>query len=72
MIVAPGRGRRCGLRRLTGQTRCTLSRSLPKAAEAQREQLLTLFGLGQDLRPERALFPAPARLPLTIAFYRDR
>ena len=55
-----------------GKLGYTLWRSLPKAAEAQREQLLTLFGLGQDLRPERALSPAPARLPLTIALYRNR
>jgi CRISPR-associated protein Csm1 len=50
----------------------TLWRSLPKGAEAQREQLLKLFGLGPDLNPGRAGPPAPARLPLTIALYRNR
>jgi CRISPR-associated protein Csm1 len=50
----------------------TLWRSLPDGAEAQRERLLTLFGLGRDLGPRRAVSPAPARLPLTIALYRNR
>jgi CRISPR-associated protein Csm1 len=50
----------------------TLWRSLPKGAEAQRERLLELFGLGPDLYPGRAVSPAPARLPLTIALYRNR
>jgi CRISPR-associated protein Csm1 len=50
----------------------TLWRSLPSNEQDLRERLLTLFGLGPELLPSRAASPAPARLPLTIALYRNR
>lgn len=53
----------------------TLWRTLPDrdgSSRTLREQLLALFDLGGDLRatPEQAR--SPARLPLTIALYRNR
>lgn len=55
----------------------TLWRALPDGPDAQapqrvrlRHQLLRLFGLTADLRPGSE--PARARLPLTIALYRNR
>jgi len=53
----------------------TLWRSLPDGEDARsqlRARLLRLFGLGVRLEAGREAPPAPARLPLTIALYRNR
>jgi CRISPR-associated protein Csm1 len=53
----------------------TLWRALPDRdgkPPPLREQLLALFDLGGDLRAKPGQTRAPARLPLTIALYRNR
>jgi CRISPR-associated protein Csm1 len=53
----------------------TLWRTLPDRdgmAPQLRERLLALFDLDRDLRTKLGLARAPARLPLTIALYRNR
>jgi CRISPR-associated protein Csm1 len=51
----------------------TLWRTLPNREGAPlRERLLALFDLDRDLRESPGMSRAPARLPLTIALYRNR